>query len=179
MVFLLFQKCRRQRRSSWRIDDKRILSITEGEISRFYTGLSYNEKYKNWNTKDPIDIGKITFNSKKGILFNNSEYNDKNRKGLISRYQSGKLSKKDKINSPTAVLGHELIHAGNFLLDNANYFQRQEPFKNSDNNGFTDNEEIRTTILSNQVNESLKEPQRKVYWGIKVPTESVTSNKLK
>lgn len=83
--------------------------------------LSYKEKYKNWNTKNPLDIGKITFNSKKGISFNNSEYNDKNTKG----YQSGKLSKKDKINSPTAGLGHELIHASNFLLDNANYFQRQ------------------------------------------------------
>jgi len=142
-------------------------------------GLSYNEKYKHWNTKDPIDIGKITFNSKKGILFNNSEDNDENRKALISRYQGGKFSKDDKINSPTAGLGHEIIHAGNFLLDNANYFQRQEPFKNVDKNGFTNNEEIRTTILSNQVNEALNEPQRQVYWGIKIPTESVTSNKVK
>ncbi|MXS72654.1 DUF6443 domain-containing protein [Chryseobacterium binzhouense] len=161
------------------IDDKRVLSVVEGETTRFYMGLSYNEKYKHWNTKDPIDIGKITFNSKKGILFNNSEDNDANRKGLISRYQSGKFSKDDKINSPTAGLGHEIIHAGNFLLDNANYFQRQEPFKNVDKNGFTNNEEIRTTILSNQVNEALNEPQRQVYWGIKIPTESVTSNKAK
>ncbi len=161
------------------IDDKRVLSVVEGENTRFYMGLSYNEKYKNWNTKDPIDIGKITFNSKKGLLFNNSEYNDKNQKDLLSRYESGKYNKEDKVISPTAGLGHELVHAGNFLLDNANYFQRIEPFVNPDKNGFTSNEEIRTTLLSNQVNESLNEPQRKVYWGITLPTESVTSNKLK
>ncbi|WP_100375195.1 hypothetical protein [Chryseobacterium geocarposphaerae] len=59
------------------------------------------------------------------------------------------------------------------------YFQRIEPFANPDKNGFTSNEKIRTTLLSNQVNESLNEPQRKVYWGITLPTESVTSNKLK
>ncbi|AZA88153.1 hypothetical protein EG349_15800 [Chryseobacterium shandongense] len=128
------------------IDDKRVLSVTEGEATRFYMGLSYNEKYKNWNLKDPMDIGKITFNSKKGLLFNNSEYNDENRKGLISRYESGKFNKEDKINSPTAGLGHEIIHAGNFLLDNANYFQRNEPFSSPNKNGFTNNEEIRTTI---------------------------------
>lgn len=161
------------------IDDKRALSIVEGESTRFFMGLSYDSRTKTWNSKDPMDIGKITFNSKKGLIFNNSEYNDKNIKGLKERYLNGKLGKNDKINSPTAGIGHEIVHAGNFLLDNANYFQRNEPFKSLDKNGFTDNEEIRTTILSNQVNEALNEPQRQVYWGIKAPTESVISNKLK
>ncbi|WP_261511635.1 RHS repeat-associated core domain-containing protein [Chryseobacterium paludis] len=160
------------------IDSDKTLGVTSGEKSDFAEGLSYDKKSKDWKSGDKSAIGRIRFNSNKGLLFNNSEYNDENQKGLIERYKSGKLNKDDKINSPTASLGHELVHAGNFLLDNANFFQRKKPFDKFDNNGFINNEEIKTTILSNQVNDALHEPQRKVYWGIKVPTTSVNSNKL-
>ncbi|WP_330747027.1 hypothetical protein [Chryseobacterium sp. CP-77] len=85
----------------------------------------------------------------------------------------------DKNKSVISGLGHEIIHAGNFMFDNVNYFQRIKPFDKLDSNGFTNNEEIRTTFLSNQVNEALGEPQRKVYWGIKVPTSSIKSTTLK
>lgn len=161
------------------IDSDKVLGVTSGEKNDFVRSSSYDKKSKEWRSDDSSAIGRIRFNTKKGFLFNNSEFNDENKKALIERYQSGQLNKDDKINSVISGLGHEIIHAGNFMYDNVNYFQRIKPFDKLDSNGFTNNEEIRTTFLSNQVNEALGEPQRKVYWGIKVPTSSIKSTTLK
>jgi RHS repeat-associated protein len=163
------------------IGSSRTLGITEGSETKFLRGLSYNEQSGKWGY-DPsnLGIGKLYFNFNNGFLFNNSEFTAENRDALKERYEKGKLDANDKISSPIMGLGHEMIHAGNFILDNAAYFERTDPknkFEKPDKFGFPNNEEIRTTKLSQQVSDALNEPQRKVYWGISLPTSSTINQK--
>lgn len=161
------------------IDNPRILGVAEGYKSDFIAGNSYNKYTNKWEIDFTKAIGGINFNYKNGLIFNNSEDTDENRASLRARYESGKLGKNDKIHSPTMALAHEMIHAGNSILENAAFFDRKDPknaFKEKDKYGFTNKEEIRTTLLSNQVAEALGEPQRTVYWGISLPITSPMYN---
>lgn len=69
-----------------------------------------------------------------------------------------------------------MVHAYNYIFDNANWFQRRK--QDSDKLGFKNQEEYKTTILSNQINEALNEPQRTVYEGIYVPVKNVKSHEI-
>ena len=161
------------------IDNSRILGINEGLKNEFIPGKSYNELTKSWEKNYEKAIGNITFDYKNGILFNSSEFNLKNELSVIGTYYAAKLGKDDKINSPIMGLAHEMIHAGNSILENAAYFERTDPdnkFDKPDKYGFPNNEEIRTTLLSRQASEALREPQRTVYWVIRLPTSSPVYN---
>ena len=154
------------------IDHKKTLGIVKSDFSSEFTfGMGYDKKNNKWDG-DLYQIGRIRFNDEEGVLYNNES-----SEGLVQRYENGKLIKGDKINSPTSILGHEMVHSYNHIFDNANWFQRRK--QKSENPGFKNQEEQYTTLLSNQINEALKEPQRNVYQGIYVPVKNVKSNEIK
>ena len=90
-------------------------------------------------------------------------------------------------NSPTAILGHELIHGYNDIYDHTDYLNRRADLTtqgkiktvNGDDVSYKNGEEKYTTTLSNQVNEKLKEDKRSNYGIQFYPVESVTSTKKK
>ncbi|WP_390455369.1 M91 family zinc metallopeptidase [Chryseobacterium sp. Alg-005] len=153
------------------IDHKKTLGVVQSDYSSEFTfGMGYDKKSDKWDG-GLFQIGRIRFNDKKGILFNNDS-----SEGLVERYENGKLIKGDKVNSPTSILGHEMVHFYNYIFDNANWFQRRK--QDSDKLGFKNQEEYKTTILSNQINEALNESQRTVYEGIYVPVKNVKSHEI-
>jgi len=120
----------------------------------------------------------IRFNPDMGVAF----FSDLNNK--YSRDKNDEPVANFGYNSPSAILGHELIHGFNKLYDK-NWSKRQadtstqgkiiDPYGR--NFSFTNAEEQYTTTLSNQVNRKLKEGERTNYGIVPYPTQSVTSTK--
>ncbi|MGH2667495.1 RHS repeat-associated core domain-containing protein [Flavobacterium sp.] len=166
------------------INDSRELSVVqrkdsendlEGSIFNF--GRSYPNS-KNNSTKSISDIGTIHFNNVKGVLFDDTK-NSFESNLMDQYYGNGKLAKTAKVNSPTSVLGHELIHAFDYMSSSTSYFARRD--SNSVFLGtvkYPNQEEARATTLSSQINIKLNENPRNNYRALMVPTESVTSNKI-
>jgi RHS repeat-associated protein len=88
----------------------------------------------------------------------------------------------DATNSPSSILGHEMLHNYNDTYDNSGYTKRKaDKSTNSGNYGDFPNAEEKyvTTNLGNQMNIKLGEPTRNNYASKMFPAVSPTSNKRK
>lgn len=162
------------------ISDKRELSVVYGGEER---GSHFAPAKSSPNRKDPNkagdDIGTIFFNNTEGIMFDdvvNPEFSNY----FTDQLKSGKFKKTTKVISPTSVLGHEIIHAFNFVNNRVNFYKRRGSGPvNFGPVTFPNQEEGKTTSLSSQLNINLGESPRNNYRGHPVQTENVTSNKIK
>src|SRR5690606_14740554 len=99
---------------------------------------------------------------------------------LLELYQSGNLPGTVKVNSPTSLLGHETVHAFNFLRSSIDHRNRRNSGPVEEGGmKFRNQEEARTTTLSRQININLGENPRNNHEGMSVPTQGVKSNIIK
>ncbi|KUJ59192.1 hypothetical protein AR687_24350 [Flavobacteriaceae bacterium CRH] len=162
------------------MNDERELSVANGGEafgSHFAEGRSYEDR-KDTSTRTMNNIGTIYFNTKEGNLYD--DVNDTKGSVLQNLYDTNKLSKTTKIVSGTSILGHETIHAFDFLTNPSEYFKRRND-KSTQNQtpSFKNAEEAKATTLSNLINIKLKQPERNNYRAIGVPTQGVLSNKIR
>ncbi|MDC8006047.1 DUF6443 domain-containing protein [Aureisphaera galaxeae] len=139
-----------------------------------------------------INDENITVTIIEGSEENGSRYNPStneiefvSRQGVAFIKDASKIVDKSNTgyNSPTSVLGHEIIHSYNNNFDNENYLDRKKDTSTagkiiSSTHGdlsFTNREEQYTTTLSNQVNEKLGEDKRSNYGIQRYNVESPTS----
>ncbi|MBL7867151.1 MAG: RHS repeat-associated core domain-containing protein, partial [Flavobacterium lindanitolerans] len=130
----------------------------------------------------------ISFNSTGGVVINKS---GASKQEFETAEKTGKLTKNLGRNSPTAQLGHELIHAWNYNFDFGKRLEdgtrtgmsgRLLDYSTSNRDDFTrphyrNMEEKYTTTLSNQINRALKEDERWDHRGFDYKTISPTSTK--
>ncbi|MDR6919554.1 DUF6443 domain-containing protein [Chryseobacterium sp. 2987] len=167
------------------ISDKRELSVVE-TCSTCSTSFSYGRNIndiKN-NNRDYKSIGTLKFSNTRGALFddsNDSSYND-----LKKQFESGKYAKTSRVNSPTSLLGHDLVHAYNFTTNTNGstttneYEARVNDISTRQGSPYFKNaEEKYTTQISKKININLKEPPRNNHQGYDVITTGVLSNKIK
>src|SRR5690554_1745261 len=121
----------------------------------------------------------VIFSESYGAVINKSGASNEE---LEQTAKTGKVTKNTGINSPTAQLGHELVHGYNSNTDRKGFLTRRYDYSTSNRDDFSrphyrNAEEKRTTILSNQINTALGEPTRYDHRGLPIRTESPTSNK--
>lgn len=121
----------------------------------------------------------VVFSESFGAVINKS---GASKEELEKTAETGETTENTGINSPTAQLGHELIHGYNYNTDDKGYKKRRDDYSTSNRDDFSrphykNAEEKRTTTLSNQVNTALGEPTRYDHRGLPIRTESPTSNK--
>ncbi|WP_159025831.1 RHS repeat-associated core domain-containing protein [Aquimarina sp. Aq78] len=121
----------------------------------------------------------LAFSSSYGVVINKS---GASKEELEKTTETGETTENTGINSPTAQLGHELVHGYNYNTDKKGYIKRRYDYSTSNRDDFTrphykNAEEKRTTTLSNQINTALGEPTRYDHRGAAIRTESPTSNK--
>ena len=92
--------------------------------------------------------------------------------GLIINTSSGK----NETNSPTAQLGHEILHEEHNKNDEKRYDAERINLMSEKNRGGTPEEKL-TTKEANQINSALGEPVRNDYSGINVKMDDPTVNK--
>ncbi|MFH6995139.1 DUF6443 domain-containing protein [Flavobacterium sp. FlaQc-48] len=160
------------------MDDKRELSFVEGGAelgSHFAKGRDFESKGK-WKDGSNNVIGTIHFNRGEGVMYND-KIDAKNFKDL---YNGTKLSSDTRINSPTSVVGHEIMHAYGWNKDKNAYNSRTDDISTRNETPYFKNaEEKRATTLSSQINIKLQEYPRKNYYAAPVITNGVLSNKPK
>ena len=165
------------------MDDERELSLVQdpkGGDSHFKPSRNYRNWSKdNTRTSAYNDIGTIFFDNTKGIMFDDI-VNPSNTDYFTNQLNTGKLNRTTQINSPTSILGHELIHAYNKMDDSHAFHSRKgfNPVMNAQYR-FMNEEEKRATSLSTKININLGENPRHSYQGLYVPTQGVLSNQLK
>ncbi len=154
------------------------LSIVSGKTTSFNKGISRRSSKRRKLKDQYSDIGTLFFDDKNGVLFD--DVNDSGSNILQKQLDSDKLSPTSKINSPMSVLGHDLLHAFNYLGNKKAYYARVRNKKTKNGTPYFRNEEEQlTTTLSTQINRNLKENDRKNHRGIPVPVQGVKSNKIK
>ena len=121
----------------------------------------------------------VLFNEDYGLVVNKS---GASKEEMEKTAETGQTTENTGINSPTAQLGHELIHGFHYNTDRKGFFQRRNDHSTSNRSDFSrphykSAEEKRTTTLGNQVNEALGEPTRYDHRGLPIQTESPVSNK--
>ncbi|TSE03153.1 RHS repeat-associated core domain-containing protein [Aquimarina algiphila] len=164
------------------IESDKELSIVDskGKSSKFAKGRSQKGRNR--------QIGTIRFNPNEGVLFD--DVNDSTSDVLQEQLNSNSLPETAKVNSPTSLLGHESLHAWNFLTREqtttsdgsySNSYRDRQSDKSTQNEtpAFSNGEEKRATTLSKQINRNLGENPRNNYRGIGVPVQGVRSNKIK
>ena len=154
------------------------LSIVSGKATTFKAGISQRTKNKIGDRNKHSDIGTLYFNDKNGVLFD--DVNDTTGKVLKEQLKNNKLPPTAKVNSPMSILGHDILHAFNYLTDRkAREARKTDRTTRSETPSFGNAEEKYTTTLSIQINRNLKENDRPNYRGTPVPTKGVKSNKIK
>ncbi|POS00531.1 RHS repeat-associated protein, partial [Flavobacterium croceum DSM 17960] len=162
------------------MDDTRELSVVETTSDELQSTFAKDRDYISkgmWNARGEEGkiLGTVHFNTSQAIRYD--DINDTNNvKDFYDK--NGKLKSTVKTNSPTALLGHEFVHAFNWSQNKTDYINRvRDTSTRNQTPWFKNAEEARTTTLSSQININLGEPSRSNYHaeGIKVP--NVLSNK--
>ena len=160
------------------IESDKELSVVSGKATTFKAGISQRTKNKIGDREKHSDIGTLYFNDKKGVLFD--DVNDTSGKVLKEQLKNNKLPPTAKINSPMSILGHDILHAFNYLTDKkARATRKADRTTRKETPSFGNAEEKYTTTLSIQINRNLGENDRPNYRGTPVPTQGVKSNKIK
>ena len=161
------------------MDSEKELSVVKGgEVfgSHFAGGREYKKNGK-WKDGSSKVIGTIHFNNTEGVLYD--DVNGTPSDVLLDLLSKNKLPKTAKVNSPTSVLGHELIHGFNHLKSVKEKRERQNsgpvhfgPIR------FKNQEEAKATTLSSQINIQLGENPRNNHRAAGVRTKGVLSTEI-
>lgn len=162
------------------IDHKKELGIVAGVngAQTFAPNVKYDPRNPLENMGGAGTIGLIRFDTRYGVLFD--DVKDSDSRILQQAYDKGVMPAHYKINSPASVMGHELTHAFNYMINGKEYLNRRDN-KKYEQNGFIfkNQEEAKATSMSTQINFNLGENARLNHKGINVPVINVLSNQLK
>ena len=151
------------------IKSDHLFNIVKGKRHAFAYNSNENREF---TTKESL----IFFNNRLGVLYHQSR--DLTQEEYNRNYDISNLPPFFKINSPTSLLGHELVHAYNFLTDKQGFFERRN-MKNVTVNGYNyrNYEEYYTTQISKQINKNLGEYEREGHRGKAIVVPSVLYHK--